>query len=516
MKTRHFLYIFFTVALLGATTAYAQKKPADKKKSEKKTDKKSTDKKTPGKKAEEKTPAKTAKQDTVGGSVSDEIVVVSAYKPSLADAVKIRRNPNLEDRIPVKAPQQYAVGDKRLEPSTDARMLESQPYRSPKEETPYRNYAKLGGGSLSTTYGEVYVNNIADQALELGAFAKHMAQQGDLTKQNTSNQELGVFGRYIFPQVALNGRVNYKGNTNFYYGYDARNPPVQFNPERQRFNTIELEGELTKNYQDVERDFVYGSKLNIYNFSNSFNNNETSGSIVGYANAVVNEFYAGANASLDFTSSKTGLETYANHIFRANPYLKFQGEKYKVDAGARLAMQFGTNTKIRIFPAARVEFQVVPKWVRIFGEVNGDINKSTLRGFSEENPFIGTDQLLRNSVEKLSISAGAKGAIAPGVGFKAFVFRKKVSDLPLITNNFSQGNKFNVIYDFGNSKISGFVGEIDAKISENVLLNGKAEYTSYDLATQREAWNLPNFKMTANARIQAAEKLAITGTLLYR
>lgn len=505
--------------LINPVSAQQKKEPTEKqKKAENKQRERELKKaaKKDAKNSTQKEQPKAAAKDTVGGSVSDEIVVVSAYKPSLADAVKIRRNPDLEDRIPVKTPPSYVVGDKRLEPTTDARMLESQPYKQPTEESPFRNYAKVGGGSLSTTYGEVYVNNIADQALELGAFAKHMAQQGELTKQNTSNQELGVFGRYIFPEVSINGRVNYKGNTNYFYGFDPVNPPQQFTPGKQRFNTIELEGELVKNYKDVEKDFVYGAKLNVYNFNNSFTNNEFSGAIVGYANAVVNEFYAGANASLDFTSSKTGLENYANNIFRANPYLKFQGETYKVDAGARLAMQFGTNTKIRIFPAVRAEFQVVPKWVRIFGEVNGDINKSSLRDFSEQNPFIGTNQLLRNSVEKLSISAGAKGAIAPGIGFKAYVFRKKVDDLPLIVNNFTQGNQFNVIYDFGNSRISGFVGEIDTKISQNVLLNGKAEYTSYDLATQREAWNLPNLKLTANARIQAAEKVAITGSLLYR
>ncbi|MBE7174999.1 MAG: hypothetical protein INR69_01255 [Mucilaginibacter polytrichastri] len=518
MNLRHTIYLLFIPVCLTAGTALAQnrKKPADKKKP--------ATEKTPVKKAPEKatdkpapqTEQKTTKTDTSGGSISDEIVVVSQYKPSLADAVKIRRNPDLEDRIPVKSQQNYAVGDRRLEPSTDARMLQSQPYKPGVEPTPFRNYAKAGAGSLATTFGEVYVNNIPDQALDFGGYFKHMAQQGELTKQNTSNQEVGVFGRYIFPELSLNGRASYKGATNYFYGFDPLNPPEQFSPAKQRFNTFTLDGELTKNYQDVERDFIYGAKLNIYNFSNLFDNNETSGAITAYANAVVNEFYAGANASLDFTNSKTGLTNYANHIFRANPYLKFQGETYKVDAGARLAMQFGSDTKLRIFPTARAEFQVVPKYVRIFGEVNGDINKSTLQNFYGENPFLGNNLLVQNSVERLSISAGAKGLLAPGVGFKAYVFRKKVNDLPLIVNNFTEGNAFNVIYDFGNSRISGFVGEIDAKISENVILNGKTEYNNYKLATQQEAWNLPNFKLSANARIQAAEKIAITGTLLYR
>jgi hypothetical protein len=35
-------------------------------------------------------------------SLSEEIIVTTAYKPVLADAVKIRRNPDLEDKSPLK------------------------------------------------------------------------------------------------------------------------------------------------------------------------------------------------------------------------------------------------------------------------------------------------------------------------------------------------------------------------------------------------------------------------------
>src|ERR1700754_3907586 len=50
-----------------------------------------------------------------GGSLSEEIVFTTAYKPVLADAVKIRRNPDLEDKAPFKAPLVYIPIDKRLE-----------------------------------------------------------------------------------------------------------------------------------------------------------------------------------------------------------------------------------------------------------------------------------------------------------------------------------------------------------------------------------------------------------------
>jgi hypothetical protein len=60
-----------------------------------------------------------------GGSLSEEIVVTTAYKPVLADAVKIRRNPDLEDKVPFKAPLIYAPLDKRQEQNSEIRQLEA-------------------------------------------------------------------------------------------------------------------------------------------------------------------------------------------------------------------------------------------------------------------------------------------------------------------------------------------------------------------------------------------------------
>src|ERR1700733_14207179 len=62
-----------------------------------------------------------------GAALSEEIIVTTAYKPVLADAVKICRNPDLEDKTPFKAPLTYITLDKRLERNTDIRQLEPMP-----------------------------------------------------------------------------------------------------------------------------------------------------------------------------------------------------------------------------------------------------------------------------------------------------------------------------------------------------------------------------------------------------
>ena len=67
----------------------------------------------------------TKKGNLPGNSLSEEIVVTTAYKPVLADAVKIRINPDLEDKAPFKAPRTYFPIDKRLELNTDIKPFDA-------------------------------------------------------------------------------------------------------------------------------------------------------------------------------------------------------------------------------------------------------------------------------------------------------------------------------------------------------------------------------------------------------
>src|SRR5476651_824057 len=64
--------------------------------------------------------------DKNNASLSEEIIVTTAYKPVLADAVKIRRNPDLEDKNPFKAPLAYTPLDKKLDQDSEIKRLDAQ------------------------------------------------------------------------------------------------------------------------------------------------------------------------------------------------------------------------------------------------------------------------------------------------------------------------------------------------------------------------------------------------------
>src|ERR1700712_4679242 len=151
-----------------------------------------------------------------GAALSEEIIVTTAYKPVLADAVKIRRNPDLEDKTPFKAPLVYIPIDKRLELNTSIKPLEAMKRPAEQDTVPTNNYVKVGLGSLKTTYGEAYFANGRDNALQVGGYLKHFAQNGNLYKQNSAKEEAGVFGKSVGELNNLSGRITYNYNSNYF------------------------------------------------------------------------------------------------------------------------------------------------------------------------------------------------------------------------------------------------------------------------------------------------------------
>jgi hypothetical protein len=452
-------------------------------------------------------------------SLSEEIVVTTAYKPVLADAVKIRINPSLEDQTPFKAPLTYFPIDKRLELNTNIKPLAAMKRPAEQDSALTNNYIKAGLGSLKTTYGEAYFNNGKDEALQVGGYLKHFGQNGSLYKQNSEKDEAGVFGKSIGAVNSISGRIDYDYRSNYFYGYNPSIPPSILQIDKQHFSTIGAEAELAKNYKDVENDFTYALKLKGYIFNNAFQAKENNLVLSGFLNETINQFYVGVSGSLDFSTQQDSLYSNNNSLIRINPYIKFQGDNYKIDAGINIVDQFGFTSAFYIFPAAKLEFQVIPKYVRVFVEAKGDVNRSSLLDFSMINPFLGKDLTIKNTVDQLDISAGLKGTIAPGLGFKVAVFRNSIKNMPLFVSDFdfSKGyNRFKVIYDGGRSRVSGFNGELDYKASEDVDIFGRVEFKDYQMAIVAQPWNLPKFKLTTGTVLHISDKVDINGSLLIR
>ncbi|HEY1025826.1 MAG TPA: hypothetical protein VGE26_11720 [Sphingobacteriaceae bacterium] len=449
-------------------------------------------------------------------AVTEEIEVVRPYKPVLADAVKIRRSPDLNTNEPFKPSLSYNILDKKLELNTDIRELKAQKLADEKPALLRNHYAKVGVGNLNTGLAEIYLNTGDDEALQAGFFAKHLSQSGgDLSKQQLSNQQFGLFGRSIADNLTYAGRLTFDRRSTYFYGLNSALPAPSADPGKQRFNTLEAEGELYNNYSEASDKLNYGLKLNGYMFGNISEGRENSLALTGYFNKAFNNFNFGFNASADFTGAKDELYSLGNHILRGNPYVKFRGNGFLLNVGLNIANEFGDRNRTNVFPSASIEVPIATEYAIIFGGVKGDVVKTSLKELTYENPFLDNNIALMNAVEKTNVYGGIKGNAGSGFGFRMMAYLKKTDNMPLFVNNPGTPSRFLMTYDGGESKVAGIEGELSIKASDVFTLTGKAQANHYDMATEEEAWFKPGLKVSGTGRLQVNKKLGFDAEVVY-
>jgi hypothetical protein len=446
-------------------------------------------------------------------TINEEIEVVRPYKPILAEAVKLRRSPDLNDVVTYKAKFNYSLTDRKLGLNSDINKLQAQQLTEEQKTELINNYIKGGFGTATTTLLEAYINTGRDEALQAGGYFRHFGQEGKLPGQKLNQQELSVFGRSIGEAATLSGRVNYQRNGLNFYGYNENNPLFNLDPESQAFNFIEAEAEVVNRFSADEDALSYAAKINGYLWSDKYSAKENSIVINGYLNKRINTFNLGLAAGAEFGSTKSFTNKITNNILRLNPYILLQTNGIKINAGINFVQEFGTYSSSRIFPAVTADFTLIPEFLQIFGELKGDVHRNSMKELTDENPFLNSDIQIQNSVEKMSITAGIKGTGGPGFGYKVKAYQKKISEMALFVNNFSNPNKFDVIYDFGTTKVLGINGEITVQVSDALNWTGGLILEQYKPDFESESWYKPQVRVSSNLLYNFNKKLSFNAAV---
>jgi hypothetical protein len=449
-------------------------------------------------------------------TVSEEIEVVRPYKPILAEAVKLRRSPDLNDVKTYKAKLNYSITDRKLELNSDINKLQAQELVAEKSTQLINNYVKAGLGNLNTILGEAYINLGKDEGLQAGAFFRHFSQKGKINQQYNSSQQISVFGKSILDENTVSGKINFEHNGLYFYGLDPDKPLLNPNPEKQAFDFIEVEGELVKNYSADTEALNYALKANGYLWSDKFSSKENYITLNGYLNKRIDLLNLGLAASTEFGSSKTAISSVGNNLLRLNPYIRLEYKGVNITAGINYVQEFGAFSRSKVFPAVTADFTLIPEYLQLFGEVKGDVNRNSFKGFTDENPYLNENVLIKNSVEKLSISAGIKGTGGAGFGYKARFYVKNIEDMPLFVNNFSNFNKFDILYDAGKTKVTGLEGEVSVQISDALKWTGKLNIDDYKPAAETYNWFKPTLKVNSNLSYTYNKKFTFNAAVLIQ
>ncbi|MCE9540338.1 MAG: hypothetical protein K8R85_14145 [Bacteroidetes bacterium] len=445
------------------------------------------------------------------------IISVGEYKPTIVDANKINDNPTINDstqKIPVSA---YGINSKKINTGFDVDPIKPAQMVGEPLTKLYNALVKLGMGTYTTPYGELWFNNLRSKEGAYGVRLKHLSSSATLKDygySGFSDNEVSLYGKKFLKEHSLMGNFDYARNVVHFYGYDKDLNFVKAEDNQQRFNYITGNAQLVSHYTDPKR-YNHDVKLSYYNLADHFKASENNIKATGFLQTAINKEVLKVNASVDYYNYKNKLDTVNNTIVALNPNFISTGEKYRASIGFTATMDNFVKTKFYFYPNVDLSYNVIDDIIIPYAGLSGGLQKNSLRNFTTNNPFVLSELKMMNSNKKYEVYGGIKGTLSSTTSFNARASYSSISNMALFVNDTLQlmRNKFDVIYD--DASLLNIRGEVSYQQQEKLRISLRGEYFNYKMKTESRAWYKPQVELTLSANYNLREKIVVRADLFY-
>ena len=473
--------------------------------------------------------------------LKQEVEVTKAYQPTILDAVKINDIPKVKPEQSETPTFDYSIYSKPVfatfdvTPITAAKMV-----GDPKSEMEL-GLLKLGFGNYLSPYGELFFNSKPDRNSNFGLHFKHLSSYGkvkllndDKVKAPQSESSAEIFGKKFFRKATLSASLAYDRKSFNYYGYtggmlsdNLKEEMIPYFQDKQFFSkgtgAVELKSE-TKSVYDLSYDFAFKAHYLVTKTGQSEN--------VSNLSADLNKKFDNTLGLLHISIEHDFADSIWNNItneygrkqqlyLKINPSVKWVADNASLQVGLNTTMYSDddTNSSLRVYPKVKAEWSPVERILTLFAGVDGYLKQNSYSSISTENPYVDPYHDVMNANYKYILSGGFKGKLSSRTNYVAGASYSKVKDQHFYvteSQNFFYpeasfrrlDNTFSWVYDDVNIlKISG---EVLHSVSDNFSIHLFGNYYSYDLKTQIEAWQMPDFDFTFSGIYKATEQLKFT------
>ena len=391
----------------------------------------------------------------------------------------------------------------------------------------YGNYLKLGFGNFLTPYVDFFANNTRNDEYAYGVHVEHLSSRfGPVDRDNSGNShtQVGVDGKYFINGNTLSGALGYERNRYHFYGYQ---PGLEFTRDqiKQIFNV--LSAQLTLERDQVDKPFDYRIGGSLKNLSDAYAASESQIGLQVDLGYTINEQLAfEINNDLYLTTRKdqpisTDATTTAHrNLFRINPVVTFSTDADPTEglvfrAGFRAVYENDTidNAGLHIYPDLSAEYSLADGF-SVYAGLDGDIERTSLLRFIEENPYLAPNVPLLHSNRTLALRGGLKGRFSSAVGFHAGFSAGNYKNLYFYANSALDSTRFTVLYDQERTlRFNPFL-EISINSAERFRTVLRGDYFAYGVNQVAEPWHRPTSQLSVLSSYNAYDKLLFTAEFM--
>jgi len=374
---------------------------------------------------------------------NEDVDVVSAYNPILADAVK----ESFDAQIPVNN-----IKPEKLDYNIpiDFYQIPYQPVKvkpirlpdAPAEELD-NIYVKAGFGTQFTPLAEVYINSNRNKKYTYGLYGKYISSNGSLENQNYNDLRLGGNAKFYFDdKYALPINAYYSRNSLFYYGYNDEDTTIKGTDIKQVFNKYGFDVGF-HNIGDNPLNMDFGMKFGFTGITDINKYKEINPFITAFGEKKLeNKSILGTEVSYEYYAYE-GAGENANSLAGLKPYYKMIKNEWSLNIGTGVKVDKDENAYF--LPDILFSYDLIgDKFVFIAG-AQGHLQKNNFANIVEENPFVNdTLDYINSPIQE--IFAGLRGSTNGNFSFSVKGYQKSAKDLPFYINDSSDMKRFNVEY----------------------------------------------------------------------
>ena len=381
----------------------------------------------------------------------------------------------------------------------------------------YGNYLQAGLGNYITPYLEVYSYNKRNEDYSFGAHFRHLSSlHGPVDKRNSGNSDnmAALTGKYFTEPLVFDGQIKYQRQKNYFYGYQPGSE-VDRDTLRQVFNRISLSAGMEDNLEDALISFGLKSRFDY--LSDRFDARELAFYLDGNLDYWLSDVLSAEIKTNLLLSNRKDSSSINRNLFKIKPSFVYSEMPLQVEGGFNVVFHNDTlsnKSQLNFYPFANAKFYLTDQ-INVYAGIEGDMQVNTLNKLVNENPYLTSNIPLFHTNKTFEFSGGIEGSILNNLIFNAGFSAGNYKNMYYFVNNAIDTTEFSVLYDFGNTGVFNFYGELGFSKSDNIRLNLRGDIYRYDTDEVAEAWHRPGYKLSFSGFYNLYDKITFNTDLYF-
>ncbi|MFW6019341.1 MAG: hypothetical protein ACOCPM_02070 [Bacteroidales bacterium] len=473
-------------------------------------------------------------QDEKDDGYSGSVIVKGKHNPRISDAVKILKNPEMDEIEVDKEPVDYTIRSERIPVEFELDKIRPANMVGEPLEKLYNNHMRIAMGTSTMPYLEYFYNTTRSRDNSFGIHLKHFSASGDIDNHpfpGFSDNLANVNYKKIWRNHVLKANAGYERNVVHSYGIPEQiyDTITDFDKEdiKLLYNRVDASIDLQSKYSDYNSGKLHHSvDLDFYHFSDNeearemnFDLNADMHSDMHFLEAA-DEQTLGVELTGDYMMNTwNSLDPVHSVISSVSPYLKNKFKNIDLDVGLSMYVDADSvATRNDFYPDIHLKMELIKNIFILKGGLTGKTTGDNLNELTKENPFLYSSYAmspLKFQYHRSIIYAGLSASISKNIDFNAYFESSDTENASFFIRDTTSelANRYNLIHD--NVRSFDLKAEVDYHLQEKLNVSLGAKYSEYSITNLEEAWNRPAIEGYLKARYDIQDKIILKGEVFY-